>query len=312
MRSMLLSSLLAISIAFAAHAEGTEVVPGVHLIRGAFVPGSQPDGNSIVLDAPEGLIVVDTGRHAAHTQAILDFAKSTERPIAAVINTHWHLDHIGGNAMIRREYPNVRVYASGALKDALTGFLANYRKQLQEMIASTKDAGQKKAFETEVALIDAGAKLAPDVTIASSGRQTIAGRALMIGLESNAVTAGDVWVLDEEAGVLLSGDLVTLPAPFLDTACPKNWQVSLEKLGKLDFDLIVPGHGSPMTRKQFAAYASAYGALLACAGSDRPQIECSDAWIHAVGALMPGYDDRFTHSLMAYYLDVLRGASRCP
>ncbi|HEX6640276.1 MAG TPA: MBL fold metallo-hydrolase [Thermoanaerobaculia bacterium] len=311
LRMLLLSAVLALP----AFGGATELVPGVHLIRGTFVPGSQPDGNSIVLDAPDGLIVIDTGRHAAHTQAVLDYAKTTTRPIASVINTHWHLDHIGGNVMIRRDYPNVRIYASGALAEARTGFLANYRKQLQEMIASTTDAAQKKAFATEVALIDAGAKLAPDVTIVNAGRQVISGRALKIGLETNAVTAGDVWVLDETTGVLIAGDLVTLPAPFLDTACPQRWQESLAQLAKLDFDLLVPGHGAAMTRKQFAAYAAAYPALLACAATDRPQSECSDAWIHAVAPLMPDHDDRFTHSLMAYYVDLLRGdalKTRCP
>ena len=39
-----------------------ELAPGVHLLRGAFVPGSQPDGNSVVLRGPAGLAVIDTGR----------------------------------------------------------------------------------------------------------------------------------------------------------------------------------------------------------------------------------------------------------
>src|SRR5690349_2506517 len=50
--------------------DAIEVAPGVHLLRGAFVPGSQPDGNTVILKAPDGLIVIDTGRHAAHTQRI--------------------------------------------------------------------------------------------------------------------------------------------------------------------------------------------------------------------------------------------------
>lgn len=70
-----------------------EVAPGVHLIRGAVVPGRGPDGNTIILDAPAGLIVVDTGRHTYHSDAILAFARARARPIAAIVNTHWHLDH---------------------------------------------------------------------------------------------------------------------------------------------------------------------------------------------------------------------------
>jgi glyoxylase-like metal-dependent hydrolase (beta-lactamase superfamily II) len=128
----------------------TDVVPGVHLLRGIFTPGAQPDGNTVILDAPDGLVVVDTGRHAAHAQAIVDFAKSAGRPIVAVVNTHWHLDHIGGNAAVRAAHPAVRVYASGALEAALGGFPANYRKQLEGMLATKLDPRQKDAFEAEV------------------------------------------------------------------------------------------------------------------------------------------------------------------
>ncbi|HYK02120.1 MAG TPA: MBL fold metallo-hydrolase [Thermoanaerobaculia bacterium] len=287
----------------------TELLSGIHVIRGSFAPGSQPDGNTVILEAPEGLVVIDTGRHTAHTQAILDFAKKTARPITAVINTHWHLDHIGGNALIRREYRAARIYASGALQDAMTGFLANYRGQLKAMIAdATSTPEARKSFEAELVLIDAGPKLAPDVVISASGPTTISGRTLRLGLETNAVTAGDVWILDETTGVLIAGDLVTLPAPFLDTACPARWQESLDRLAKLDFDLLIPGHGAPMTRTQFASYRSAYRNLLACAAvADTPKEQCIDGWVRTVAPLMSGFDEQFKRALMGYYMDVLRG-----
>ena len=283
-------------------ATAAEVVPGVHVIRGNFTPGAQPDGNTIILDAPEGLIVIDSGRHVAHTRQILDFARTAGRPIRAVINTHWHLDHVGGNVLIRREYPDARVYASDAIRKALTGFLANYRKQLVEM----KNPG----YEAEIALIDAGAALAPDVVITRSGRMSIAGRELMIGLEGNAVTAGDVWVLDERTGVLMSGDLVTLPAPFLDTACPSRWAETLQRIADQKFDLLVPGHGEPMTRTQFSTYRAAFTSLLKC------ESKCGDAWIAAIRPLAPALDEKFTQAMMGYYVDLLRDpaklAANCP
>jgi glyoxylase-like metal-dependent hydrolase (beta-lactamase superfamily II) len=62
-----------------------EVAPGVHLLRGTFTPGRQPDGNTIVFDAPQGLVVVDTGRHVAHTRAILDYAAERKKPVKAVV-----------------------------------------------------------------------------------------------------------------------------------------------------------------------------------------------------------------------------------
>ena len=130
MRKLVLLLMLATPLA-----AQQEVVPGIHLIRGRFVPGSQPDGNTIVLRAPEGLIVVDTGRHAAHTESIVAFAKTANAPVKAVINTHWHLDHIGGNPAIRRAFPGARVYASDALAGAMTGFLADDKQQREEMLA---------------------------------------------------------------------------------------------------------------------------------------------------------------------------------
>jgi len=98
-------------IAFAAAHAQTEIAPDTWLISGATPPDAQPDGNTVIIDSMPGLIVFDTGRHAAHTQQILDFATRAHAPIKAIINSHWHLDHIGGNKLIRAAYPGVRIYA---------------------------------------------------------------------------------------------------------------------------------------------------------------------------------------------------------
>src|SRR5688572_10730998 len=78
---------------------------GYHLIPGSFEPNRGPDGNSIFLDAPAGLILVDTGRHPAHRDRLLAYARERGRPIVAILNTHWHLDHSTGNGDIRAAYP---------------------------------------------------------------------------------------------------------------------------------------------------------------------------------------------------------------
>lgn len=272
-----------------------EVVPGIHLIRGKFVPGTQPDGNTVILRAPDGLIVVDTGRHAAHTESIVAFAKEANVPVKAVVNTHWHLDHIGGNPLIRSNFPDARVYASDALAGARTGFLANYKKQLEEMLAKEENA----AFRKELALIDSGKALAPDEVIKSSAAMTIAGRPLRVELEKDSVTAGDVWLFDPATGVLIAGDLVTLPVPFLDTACATRWKGSLDRLWETDFELLIPGHGPPLTRRQFATYRNAYARLLAC------KEKCAEAWVADIGSLISSGEQAFTRDLMNYYVDVL-------
>ena len=46
----------------AAVAQPRVLEPGVEWLPGRIVAGDQPDGNSVLIDAPEGWIVVDTGR----------------------------------------------------------------------------------------------------------------------------------------------------------------------------------------------------------------------------------------------------------
>src|ERR1044072_5917006 len=92
--------------------------PAWHLIPRKIAPGGRKDpaGNSIFLDAPPGLILVDTGRHPEHSAALLAYARERGRPIAAIFNTHWHLDHSTGNGEIRAAFPNAPLYASNAIE----------------------------------------------------------------------------------------------------------------------------------------------------------------------------------------------------
>jgi glyoxylase-like metal-dependent hydrolase (beta-lactamase superfamily II) len=301
--------LLAVLVSLAAAlAPGgvVQVAPGVHLLPGTFTPGTQPDGNTVILDAPGGLIVVDTGRHPAHVQSIVAYARSARRPVAAIVNTHWHLDHVGGNAALRDEFPAVKVLASGALHDARTGFLASYRKQLVDLVAATPDAAQRGAFEAEVRLIDQGARLEPDEVVTSGGRRSIAGLPLDVGLEKDAVTAGDVWRFEPKSRVLVAGDLVTLPAPLFDTAKPEGWKASLDRLASVNFKVLVPGHGRPMTRADFERYRAAFTGLLSCAAGTQAKEACISSWQEGVGSLVPDEDRTLMRSLLDYYVAVLR------
>jgi glyoxylase-like metal-dependent hydrolase (beta-lactamase superfamily II) len=278
------------------------------LIEGGFVAGRQPDGNSVLLRGADGWIVVDSGRHAEHTQRIVDFLAKQELPLAAVVNTHWHLDHVSGNPVLRAAYPQLRVYASDAIDEALTGFLANSRKQLETMLAQSKDEAQKAAMSAEIARIDLGAKLRPDEVIEASGTRTIAGRELQVGLERGAATGGDVWLYDPQQKLLIAGDLVTLPGPFLDTACPPRWQAALGRLEQLPFETLVPGHGAPMTRVGFAAYRSAFDRLLVCADTPAAASDCAQGWEKDAADLLQGADPKLTRGLIEYYVQYrLRG-----
>src|SRR5262245_62706026 len=99
MRTALLGLLLALAQSAPAPnpPAAREIAPDTYLLPGAMLPDRGPDGNTVILAAPAGLIVIDTGRHAWHSDGILAFAQTKHQPVSAILNTHWHLDHSSGN-----------------------------------------------------------------------------------------------------------------------------------------------------------------------------------------------------------------------
>src|SRR4030095_8321027 len=93
----ILPFLLALTLAQAAPSStptapnAREIAPDTYLLPGAMLPNRGPDGNTVLLVAPSGLIVIDTGRHTWHSDGILAFARDRRQPVAAILNTNSHL-----------------------------------------------------------------------------------------------------------------------------------------------------------------------------------------------------------------------------
>ncbi len=258
---------------------GATAAEPYHLIPGAVPLDKGPDGNTIVLDAPRGLIVFDTGRHPEHAQAILDYAKARHRPIAAIVNSHWHLDHTTGNWDIRRAYPHVDVYASNALEGALATFLKNSRSETDAMLADPKTpAATRDQLLRGRAVIDHPERIRPNHVIARSGRVNIAGRTLDVHLAKFAATEGDVWLYDRKTRTAIVGDLVVDIVPFMDTACPDGWSKALGEIAAVPFQTLIPGHGPAMSRADFTIWRKAYDNFVACGHSDADRKLCVDGW----------------------------------
>ncbi len=280
--------------------------PGWHLVPGQIDPQGRkgPDGNSIFLDAPQGLILVDTGRHPEHSAALLAYSRERGRPIAAIFNTHWHLDHSTGNTEIRAAFPNAPLYASNAIEGALTGFIARSRRSTEQALA----AGQipenarpeiVRAFD----VMDHPDRLRPTRPVTRSGMQNVAGRRLQVNLAEYAATEGDVWIYDPALRLVIAGDLVVGPVPFMDTACPEGWRMALGQIAATPFATLIPGHGDVMDRAAFLAWRAAYEAFMDCGQSDRPKAECIAGWRRDAARFIPAGGERIVENLAGYYID---------
>lgn len=274
------------------------------LVPGVWTPPSGPDGNTVLIDAPEGLIVVDTGRHPRHQQAILAAAKRRGKPIAAIVNTHWHLDHTGGNAELRAAFPGVPIIASNAVDAALNGFFKRSRAAAEAHIASGKAPPEQVAeIRRDTAAMDDVRNLKPTRPVTRSGSMTISGRRIDVHLEPYAATAGDVWLFLPDERLAIAGDLVVGLTPFMDTACPEGWRKALGNIAAVPFRTLIPGHGAPMDREDFTRWRRAFDTLLDCAAGSASRQACIDGWMRDAAPFIPDVDRPRVPGIIGYYLD---------
>lgn len=287
-----------------------EIADGVFLLPGEMLPGRGPDGATVIFAARQGLIVVDTGRHVWRTDAILAFAETRRRPVAAILNTHWHLDHSSGNRRLLMRFPGAPLYATPAVARALSdgGFIARELARAPGLLASPGLSDvQKEEVRGFVATMETPDALRPSMTVLRSQRMRIAGRALDVHVANNAVTDADIWLYDRRTRVAVLGDLVTFPAPFFETACPNAWRAALDEVWGTPFSIAVPGHGEPMTRAQFNAYRTAFNQFLECVDGDVPGEQCATGWTTGIAQFLEDDHARQRASAFAnYYVGFLR------
>jgi len=301
---MIKLGLAAALLASVAPGASTRAEP-YHLIPGRVPLDWQgPDGNTIIFDAPRGLIVIDTGRSPQHAQAILDYAGARGRPIAAILNSHWHLDHNTGNADLRAVYPKADVYATTAIEGALVGFLGRGREQADKVLADPKTPeGQKAQILRGRDRIDHPDKLRPTRPVLKSARMTIAGRTFDVRVAPFAASEADLWLYDPRTRVAVVGDLVVDIVPFMDSACPDGWARALTEIEKVPFQTLIPGHGAPMNRTDFLQWKLAYDNLLKCGRSSADKATCVAGWQKDAARFIDEAHKQYAPAATEYYID---------
>jgi cyclase len=227
--------------------------------------------NCVFIINDEDVVVVDTGgaQSLARTM-IAELRKLTNKPVRYVINTHWHDDHILGNAAYKEAFPQAEFVAHVATREYLPtkGITAresmekgapDFAKVLQEHVDKKESlAGgsisdeESNAYQSDVSLVKRyldevkhTAIVLPTITLEDRWTLYRGDRVIDVRYFGRAHTSGDIVVHLPKEGILITGDIVIAPVPLVgDTQSHvADWSSTLEKLRALNAKIIVPGHG---------------------------------------------------------------------
>jgi len=188
-----------------------------------------------------GVVVVDTFQGVAPAQTLLaEIQKLTKLPVRFVVNTHYHLDHTGGNAVFQKAGATILAQRN------LRGWLRT--ENLKFFGANPKP--EAKAQVEALVLPDMVYTDAVDIYL---GNRLVQVR-YMLGH-----TGGDSVVTVPDANVVFGGDLIWQKhLPNLIDATTDAWVKSLEDLlAQHPSATFVSGHGdvaTPQDVKDFHDY----------------------------------------------------------
>jgi glyoxylase-like metal-dependent hydrolase (beta-lactamase superfamily II) len=238
-----------------------KVAEGVY--AGIAKPGGLASGNAGFVIGDGGVLIVDSFFTPVAVEELIDeIGKLTAQPIRYSVNTHYHLDHSGGNQVLAaRNVPiiahdNVSVWQTTKNKrflpaaDELQKRRADAAKQLNDTPADQKD--KRAQLERQVRRFDVmlSIKLTnPSVTFADGAMHLYLGSREVVLFSLPGHTGGDVLVFVPDANVMFTGDMGWAKTlPNLVDATVNDWIPSLDKILTNHANAkFVPGHGDVAT-----------------------------------------------------------------
>lgn len=223
-------------------------------------PGGLASGNAGFVIGDEGVVIFDTFfTPAALEELIEDIHLLTKLPIKFAVNSHYHLDHTGGNqVLIARGVPivahdNVMRWQTTKNKrflpanEDLQKRRADAVKQLSDTPEDQKD--KRLQLDRQIRRLDAMMTIKltnPTVTFGSGVVRLDLGKREVVLLTLPGHTGGDVFAYVPDANVVFTGDLGwSKTLPNLVDATVNDWIPTLDRiLNQYPTAKFVPGHGN--------------------------------------------------------------------
>jgi cyclase len=223
--------------------------------------------NSVVIVGDESVLVVDSGATPGGARGLIQAIRGvSDRPIRYLVDTHFHFDHVLGYAAFAADTVLIGHEATRKLLgtdaprgctdcsylDGIPARIARLREEAQaepsaeKRAALTAQAASLQAYRTESATLVA---VPPRLTFSERLSIDLGDREVQILFLGRGHTRGDLVVLLPRERVVCTGDIFNGYIGYMGDAYVDEWADSLERLARLDFETVVPGHGAPFRGK---------------------------------------------------------------
>lgn len=212
-----------------------ELAPGLFAHRGQIAePNADNRGdvsNIGFIIGDTSVAIIDTGSARWMGEAIWRAVRDkTDLPVSHVILTHMHPDHVFGASAF--EDSGAEFVGHAALDRALADRQENYRASVADLIGPVAFLG------TDI--------VATDIPVDDRLQIDLGDRPIALRVWPTGHTGTDLTVLDEQTGILFTGDLIFHQhLPALDGSL-RGWLAVLDEMASLPATQIVPGHGGPI------------------------------------------------------------------
>jgi cyclase len=251
----------------------TRLADGIYEIRHPDAPDTFPQSNTTVIIGDKSVLVVDSALlPSTAREDIAQIRQWTDKPVTYLLNTHWHFDHTLGNASYAAAFPGIQIVATRqtqrTVADYNPGVVARYpsrAERFQKILESGKNPdgrplseGERKDYERSlaglapvVAEFRNAVQVPPNVAFDRELSIDLGNRPAEIRFLGRGNTAGDAIAYLPKEKILITGDLLVHPVPYLFGGFPVDHARTLRAMAELDAQTIVPGHGEILRDKSY-------------------------------------------------------------